>query len=158
MAAAHPGVRRQCRIKVERDLIQEWLQAMTTKGLKVNSISAYEQSILRFCTYLRTKGIALKEVKGAHVSDFILDRYQRGNSKITVEHYVDCARQFFKHHRKSLRVTPGIFNIYRVRKAFDCFQKSGISKPAVRTHEYFNRGGARAEELKRAHSKSHPRG
>ncbi len=142
------------------ELCTAWVKSLQRDGLTTFSISTYEQSLQKFRTMLDEQSVPLHRVKRAHVSDFALDRFRRGNSLETTIHFVDCVRQFFKFHFETLGVDPVIFSLVRVRTAYSCFRKAGISRTLENPRSNVGQdvSSRRVSELKAIHKKLHPRG
>lgn len=138
--------------------IIEWLGFLEKGNMSLHSRSAYEQSIRYFKAFVFERGIKLSQVKKSHIPDFVLERYQRGNSEVSIEHYIDCVRQFYKFHRQSVKVDPDIFDVHIVRKAYASFENSGISRSRTRKIDPLLPPVVPPEALKSTHKKFHPRG
>lgn len=141
-------------------LCTAWIKALQREGLATYSIATYEQSLQKFRSMLDGQAVPLHRVRRAHVSDFALDRFRRGNSVETTIHFVDCIRQFFRFHFETLGVDPVIFSPSRIRTAYSCFRKAGISQALGNPQSDVGQDltPQRIHELKALHKRLHPRG
>lgn len=109
-------------------LYNNYLDACQARGLSLNTISIYQQSIQYFISHMFRNRISPRRIAPTHLKYYIRELYNSGIKMDTIVHYVGCARLFLR-SCPSRHVDPEVFDRKFVERVFR-IEKREKRKPA----------------------------